>query len=202
MPLSKEEYAKALRSEYIVAEEAARLLAEVEGVLPDAVRTALCELFAADKEGIPDEEFTREARAAVIRELLEYLQTELNPPPRPGLRSVPAKDDMTEEILIKLLRLHFDHNKKVSEVEKHGLELGLFRVNVLDVVLDALAVPGWKEVEEATDSDADKSGGEDAHEPFDRQWCWGTYEEMINEGTEEEFSGFLEAIRKEQRKQA
>lgn len=201
MLLSKEEYTKALRSEYIVAGEAARLLAEIEGVLPDAMRMALCELFAADKEGMPDEEFRKQARAAVMLELLEYLQTELNPPPRPGPRLVPAKDDMTEEILIKLLRLHFDHNKKVSEVEKHGLELGVFYVNVLDVVLDALGVPAWKEVEEGTDPDAGDSGGGDAHEPFDRQWCWGAYEEMVNEGTEEEFRDFLEAVRKEQRKQ-
>jgi hypothetical protein len=112
MPLSKGEYVKALRSEYIVAEEATRLLAEIEGVLPDAMHMALCKLFAADKDGMPDEEFRKKARAAVLRELLEYLQTELNPPPRPGPRLVSAKDDMTEEILIKLLRLHFDHNKK------------------------------------------------------------------------------------------
>jgi len=202
MPLSKEEYVKALKSEYIVAGEAARLLAEIEGVLPDAMRMALCELFATDKEGMPDEEFRKQARVAVMLELLEYLQTELNPPPRPSPRLIPAKDDMTEEILIKLLRLHFDHNKKVSEVEKHGLELGVFYVTILDVVLDALGVPGWKEIEEATDSDAYDSGSGDTREPFDRQWCWGTYEEMTNEGTEEEFSGFLEVVRKELRKQA
>lgn len=196
MPPSREDYVKALRSEYIVAEEAARLLREIADALPESRRMALCELFAADKEGLPDDEFRREARAAVIRELLEYLQTELYPPPRPRPRLVSAKDDMTDQTLIKLLRLHFEHNKKVSEVERRGIELGYFYVNVLDIVLDDLGVSGWEEVKEIDDSD-----DESAPEPFDRQWCWGTYEEMVNEGTEEEFRAFLAAVRQEQRKQ-
>lgn len=92
MPLLRESYIKALRSEYVVTEEAARLLAEIEGVLPDAMCMALCVLSTSDKDGIPNEEFKKEARAAVIRELLEYLQTELNPlPPHPGPQLVPAK---------------------------------------------------------------------------------------------------------------
>jgi hypothetical protein len=170
-------------------------------VLPEGRVAALDKLFAAGKEGLPDDELRGEARAAVIRELLEYLKTELKPLPRPQLKPVEPKRERGDEILISLLKLHFDHNATVRKVEDHGLELGPFYVNILDVVLDALGVPSWKEVEEPPDPESFTAGGEYDDERFDRQWCWGTYELMINEGTEEEFAAFLTAVREKQREQ-
>jgi hypothetical protein len=197
MPQSKDDSAKTLRAEYAVIEEAARLLREIKGVLPEGRDAALGKLFAAGKEGLPDDELRKEARAAVIRELLEYLQTELKPPPRP--RPAEPKKERGDGILISLLKLHFGHNANVRKVEEHGLELGLFYVNILDVVLDAIGVPGWKKVEGTPEPESVAAGGGHDDEPFDRQWCWGTYEEMIEEGTEEEFMAFLTAVREKQR---
>lgn len=199
MPRSNDDSSKTLRAEYAVIEEAARLLREITGVLPEGRDAALGKLFDAGKEGLPDDELRKVARAAVIRELLEYLHTELKPLPRPRPLPVEPKKERGDEILISLLKLHFGHNATVRKVEEHGLELGLFYVNILDVVLDALGVPGWKKVEETPEPESVAAGGGYDDEPFDRQWCWGTYEEMIVEGTEEEFVAFLTAVREKQR---
>jgi hypothetical protein len=164
MPQSRADYIKALKAEYIVAEEAARLLDEIISVLPEGRREALYNLSPIKEKELPDKEFRKEARAAVIRELLEYLETELNSPPRPRPHIITAKESINDEILIKLLQLHFDHNKTVTTVEQHGLELGIFYINILSIVFDALGVPKWKEDEETSDSNYRK-----APEPFDDQ---------------------------------
>jgi hypothetical protein len=202
MPRSNDDSSKTLRAEYAVIEEAARLLRELTGVMPEARDAALGKLFTAGKEGLPDDELRKEARAAVIRELLEYLQTELKPLPRPRPKPVEPKKERGDEILISLLKLHFDHNTTVRKVEQHGLDLNPFYINVLDVVLDALGVPGWKEIKESTESESFSTDGEyDDDDSFDRQWCWSTYEEMVNEGTEEEFVAFLTVVREKQREE-
>jgi hypothetical protein len=202
-PRSKDDSAKTLRAEYAVIEEAARLLREITGVLPEGRDAALGKLFASGKEGLPDDELRKEARAAVIRELLEYLQTELKPPPRPRPKSAEPKKERGDEILISLLKLHFGHNTTVRKVEQHGLDLNPFYINVLDVVLDALGVPGWEEVKETPEPGSFAMDGEhdDDDDSFDRQWCWGTYEEMVEAGTEEEFVAFLTAVREKQREE-
>lgn len=67
---------------------------------------ALLRSSIAISRGLPDKKFRREARTAMIRELQEFLEVELDPPSRPRLRPrlVTAKENMTDEILIKLLR--------------------------------------------------------------------------------------------------
>lgn len=77
-----------LKAEYIVIEEAARLVKEMESVLPESRRHALFVLSQNASKDLPEDEFRRAARAAMIRELLEFLETELNPPQRPPLRLI------------------------------------------------------------------------------------------------------------------
>jgi hypothetical protein len=77
-----------LKAEYIVIEESARLLDEIKSILPESRDEALFNVLEADGEDLPEGEFRKKARTAVIRELLEYLETELNPPPRQRPRLV------------------------------------------------------------------------------------------------------------------
>jgi hypothetical protein len=188
MPRSREAYIQALKEEYIVIEEATRLLDEIKSVLPDIFWMAL-----PLEQEMSDKEYRKEARAAVIRELLEYLETELKPPPRSRPHLITTKKNMTDEILIKLLQLQFNHNKKISEVMEHRIDLSSLSINTLDIVLDTLGIATWEE---------DAVSDENNPDPFGRQWCWGTYDEMISEGTEEEFRALLDVIRQEQKKQA
>jgi len=77
-----------LKAEYIVIEEAARLLDEIKDILPESRDMALFNILEAGEEELPEVKFRKKARIAIIRELLEYLETELNPPPRQRPRLV------------------------------------------------------------------------------------------------------------------
>jgi hypothetical protein len=91
--LSRAEYIKELRAEYIIAEEFAWILEDITDMLPvnyRYVKFNLSENGVLDK-GLPDDEFRKAVRAAVLRELIESLEFELNPPPRPRPRLVRVK---------------------------------------------------------------------------------------------------------------
>lgn len=67
-----------LKAEYIVIEEAARLLGKIKRILSESRRRALHNLCNTVNEDMPKKELIKEARSAIMRELLEYFETELN----------------------------------------------------------------------------------------------------------------------------
>lgn len=78
-----------LRAEYIIIEEAARILQDIKEVLPESQSIALSHLSreGGEKKAEADKGFRHAARLALIKELIEFLDFELNPPttPRPRL---------------------------------------------------------------------------------------------------------------------
>lgn len=72
----------------MVIEEAARVLHDIIEVLPEHRIYALFSLPAPDEEEPAVEELRSRARAAILGELLEFLDSKLNPEPRPRPRLV------------------------------------------------------------------------------------------------------------------
>jgi hypothetical protein len=79
-----------LRAEYIIIEEAARILQEIGDVLPESRGTALSHLTFNNEIGTTeaDNDFRKDTRIALLKELIEFLDLELNPTPRPRPRLV------------------------------------------------------------------------------------------------------------------
>lgn len=72
----------------MVIEEAARVLRDIIEVLPERRVYALFSLPGPDEEEPAVEELRSRARAAILGELLEFLDSKLNPEPRPRPRLV------------------------------------------------------------------------------------------------------------------
>jgi hypothetical protein len=91
--LLRAEYIKDLKAEYIIVEEFARALENLTDILPASYRFVKFHLSYSGllDKGLSEEELRKEARAAVLTELIETLNFELNPPPRPRPRMVRVK---------------------------------------------------------------------------------------------------------------
>lgn len=102
---------KLLKAEYIIIEEAARILQDISDVLQESRSTALSHL-TLNNEMEPkeaDEDFRKSARAVLLKELIEFLNLELNPPPRPRPRLVQPNErastlQLTYQRLLSVLR--------------------------------------------------------------------------------------------------
>jgi hypothetical protein len=81
----RQRYTRNLRQQYVVIEEAARVLRDIIEVLPERRVYALFSLPGPDEEEPAVEELRSRARAAILGELLEFLDSKLNPEPRPRL---------------------------------------------------------------------------------------------------------------------
>lgn len=77
-----------LRQQYVVIEEAARVLRDIIEALPEFRVYAVFSLPTPDQEEPAVEELRSAARAAILGELLEFLDSKLNPEPRPRPRLV------------------------------------------------------------------------------------------------------------------
>jgi hypothetical protein len=64
-----------LRAEYIIIEEAARLLQDIRDILPESRSTALSHLTFNDEIETTEaaNDFRKAARAALLKELIEFL---------------------------------------------------------------------------------------------------------------------------------
>lgn len=100
-----------LRAEYIIIEEASRILQDIRDVLPESRSTALFNLTLNDEIETTeaDNDFRKAARTALLKELIEFLDLELNPPPRPRPRLVQPNErastlQLTYQRLLSVLR--------------------------------------------------------------------------------------------------
>lgn len=84
----RKRHTRNLRQQYVVIEEAARVLRDIIEVLPEYRVYALFYLPSPDQEEPAVEELRSAARAAILGELLEFLDSKLNPEPRPRPRLV------------------------------------------------------------------------------------------------------------------
>src|SRR5829696_3528619 len=84
----RQRHTRNLREQYIVIEEAARLLRDIIEVLPDCRVMARLYLPNEGGEEPTVEDLRRAARAGVIEESLEFLDSKLNPAFRPRLQLV------------------------------------------------------------------------------------------------------------------
>jgi len=74
-----------LKIEYLLIDESNQLLADISAALPDGREQALIKTATKinPQDELSEEELRRMVRLAVIQELLEFLNNELHPPPRP-----------------------------------------------------------------------------------------------------------------------
>lgn len=84
----RQRYTRNLRRQYVVIEEAARVLRDIIEMLPECRGYALFYLPNPDDDEPAVEELRKAARVGILGELLEFLDSELNPEPRPRPRLV------------------------------------------------------------------------------------------------------------------
>ena len=74
-----------LKIEYLLIDESNHLLADISAALPDGREQALIKTATKinSQEELSEKELRHVVRVAVIQELLEFLDNELHPPPRP-----------------------------------------------------------------------------------------------------------------------
>jgi hypothetical protein len=98
---------------------------------------------------------------------------------------------MDEKILIKLLQLQFEHQRKLGEFAGK-LNLSYFELDLLSLVLDAVGVPADNTVEQIG-----KYGfGDWIDKPntFSRYWHYRQFEMEVKQGSEAECKAYLENI--------
>jgi arylsulfatase A-like enzyme len=99
---------------------------------------------------------------------------------------------MDQDILVKLLQLHFEHNRKI-EVFKGKINLEYFGIDLLSVVLDAVGVPADNTIEQI-----EKYGHVDwliQPDTFSRYGYYRVFEKHVVSGTYEEYRAYLEAVK-------
>jgi hypothetical protein len=99
---------------------------------------------------------------------------------------------MNEEMLVKLLQIQFEHERKLAEFAGR-MNLDYFEVDLLGVVLDAVGVPADNSLEQMG-----KYGyGQwlDRPETFSRLWYYEAFQRQVVQGTAEECRAYLEMVR-------
>lgn len=82
-----------LKIEYLLIDESNQLLADISAALPDGREQALIKTATKmnPKEELCEKNLRRMVRVAVIQELIEFLNNELHPTPRPRPHLVRAE---------------------------------------------------------------------------------------------------------------
>ena len=99
---------------------------------------------------------------------------------------------MNQEILLKLLQLQVEHNRKLGEF-KGKINLVYLEIDLLSVVLDAVGVPTDNTIEQI-----EKYGYSDwLSQPDTVSRCsyYRVFEEQVVQGTAEECQTYLEAVK-------
>ncbi|HXV43849.1 MAG TPA: hypothetical protein VEC96_12360 [Anaerolineae bacterium] len=98
---------------------------------------------------------------------------------------------MDEKILIKLLHMQFEHERKLREFAGK-INLNYFEIDLLDVVLDAVGVPP-----DNTLAQIGKYGyGDWVEQPdtFSRAWYYDEFKRQVKQGNQAEYKAYLEEI--------
>lgn len=98
---------------------------------------------------------------------------------------------MNNEILIKLLQLQFEHNRKIEEFAGK-INLNYLEIDLLSVVLDALGIPADNTIEQI-----EKYGYYDwlkQPETCSRYLYYEEFKNRVKQGSDEECRAYLEAI--------
>ncbi len=98
---------------------------------------------------------------------------------------------MDEQILIKLLQLHFEHSRKLREFAGK-INLNYLELDLLGVVLDAVGVPA-----DNTTAQIRKygyAGWWEKPDTFSRGWYYDEFENQVKQGTYEECQAYLRDI--------
>lgn len=98
---------------------------------------------------------------------------------------------MEKTILIKLLQLHFEHQRKIAEFTGK-INLTHLEIDLLSLVLDAVGVPADNSL-----TQMGKYGyGDWLEQPdtFSRYWHYCEFEKRVKQGTEDECEAYLENI--------
>ena len=98
---------------------------------------------------------------------------------------------MNNEILIKLLQLQFEHNRKIEEFAGK-INLNYLEIDLLSVVLDALGVPADNTIEQI-----EKYGYHNwlkQPETCSRYLYYEEFKNRVKEGSDDECRAYLEAV--------
>lgn len=98
---------------------------------------------------------------------------------------------MDKEILIKLLHLQFEHDRKIATF-RGKINLDYLEIDLLSLVLDALGIPVDNSIEQIG-----KYGyGEWLNQPdtFSRYCYYEAFEQQVTQGNYTECAAYLEAI--------
>lgn len=98
---------------------------------------------------------------------------------------------MDEQILVKLLQLHFEHARKLREFTGK-LNLNYLELDLLDVVLDAAGVPADNTV--AQIRKYGYAGWLEQPDTFSRGWYYDEFQNQVKTGTAEECQVYLRDI--------
>ena len=98
---------------------------------------------------------------------------------------------MNETLLIKLLQLHYEHQRKIDEF-KGKLNLTYLEIDLLDLVLDAVGVPADNSVEQI--GQYGYGAWLEQSDTFSRVWHYNEFQQQVKHGTAQECGAYLENI--------
>lgn len=98
---------------------------------------------------------------------------------------------MNKEILIKLLQLHFHHERKINEFQGK-INLDYFEIDLLDVVLDAAGIPADNSVEQM--EQYGYSEWLDQPDTFSRYRYYQEFKRQVRLGKYQECEAYLESV--------
>lgn len=86
---------------------------------------------------------------------------------------------LSDDLLIRLIQVHYEHNQKIDAMEKVGIKLDALRIDVLTIALDGMGIPP----EDQLDDD------------LVRDWIYVHYVDIVENGSFEEIQQFLVQVR-------
>ena len=95
---------------------------------------------------------------------------------------------MDEQILIKLLQLHFEHSRKLHEFSGK-VNLNYLELDLLNMVLDAAVVPADNTI--AQIRKYGYTGWLEQPDTFSRGWYYDEFQNQVKHGTAEECRAYL-----------
>lgn len=98
---------------------------------------------------------------------------------------------MDEKLLIKLLQIHFEHQRKLQEFAGK-INLNYFEIDLLGLVLDAAGVPADNAIEQI--GKYGYGGWIEQPDTFSREWYYDEFQQEVTHGTYEECRDFLEEV--------
>ena len=98
---------------------------------------------------------------------------------------------MDEKLLIKLLKMHFEHEHKLHEFSGK-INLSYLAVDLLSVVLDAIGVPADNTL--AQIRKYGYAGWLNQPDTCSREWYFDEFQRQVKHGSDEELKAYLEDV--------